>query len=486
MYVATANRGVQWQDSGYFILRTVTGEAVNPLGLALTHPLHYWLSRFAIRIGLLEPALAVTLVSSVAAAVAVANLFGCVASLTGDRMAAALVAATLSVANTFWQLATIAETYTLGAALMTAQCWCVISLIRPMLEPEAGDQPSNPYASLRKLTWLFLAIWFLNGLSIANHNLALLTIPMLLVASLWMFVRRVISWRAIFLAICVWILGSSPYVALVVQEGIRSENWNDTIRSALFGHGFKDRVLNASLSGQLSLIAVYFVLLNFPNLFLPAAVSGFRAGWKHPKYSWLFRLLFLGLIVHALFAFRYPVSDQHYFFLPTYIFLSLYAGLGFHQWLKRRRGLLLPAWMLIAATPVMYALLPIVLPRFDALGYMRRNKPYRDDYRYLFVPWSVAEKSADRMSKEALALAGDAGVIVVEDRMAEFAVKYQVFRSGKHAVQVMDDLDVATFQAAVAAGYPIVLVPADVNRFHTHPITGTWRRQGDLYILESD
>ena len=39
LFAATANRGAQWQDSGFHILRVVTGQSLNPLGLALSHPL---------------------------------------------------------------------------------------------------------------------------------------------------------------------------------------------------------------------------------------------------------------------------------------------------------------------------------------------------------------------------------------------------------------------------------------------------------------
>src|SRR3990172_7525821 len=55
LYAATANRGAQWQDSGYHILRMVTKEPVNPLGLALSHPLHHWLGRLAVWPNPLDP-----------------------------------------------------------------------------------------------------------------------------------------------------------------------------------------------------------------------------------------------------------------------------------------------------------------------------------------------------------------------------------------------------------------------------------------------
>ena len=78
LYCLTANRGAQWQDSGSHILRAVTGELIHPLGLALSHPLHHYLARLATLAPGLDPCLAITLISSLAAAVAVANTCGCV------------------------------------------------------------------------------------------------------------------------------------------------------------------------------------------------------------------------------------------------------------------------------------------------------------------------------------------------------------------------------------------------------------------------
>ena len=119
LYAATASRGAQWQDSGHNILRIVTGESLNPLGLALSHPLHHWLGRLVILPNILEPCFAITLISSLAAAFAVANTYGCVCVLTRRREAAVLAAVSLSLANTFWQKSTGAETYTLAPALLS-------------------------------------------------------------------------------------------------------------------------------------------------------------------------------------------------------------------------------------------------------------------------------------------------------------------------------------------------------------------------------
>ncbi|MGB0715468.1 MAG: hypothetical protein ACPGXK_06300, partial [Phycisphaerae bacterium] len=45
LYVATAARGIQWQDRGAFVMRVLENKPLNELGLALSHPLHFYISR---------------------------------------------------------------------------------------------------------------------------------------------------------------------------------------------------------------------------------------------------------------------------------------------------------------------------------------------------------------------------------------------------------------------------------------------------------
>lgn len=499
LYAATASRGAQWQDSGYFILRAVIGELMNPLGLALIHPLHYWLSRVAVRLELLEPAYAVTLISSLGGAIAVANVYGCVTTLTANRRAALLAAASLALANTFWQLSTIAEVYSLTAALLTAECWCMIVFVKSALDvtQQVSETPADLQRRLRNRNLALVGMFFLNGLSLSNHNFALLSIPLLIVATFWAVNRGHAGARFVALSICLWVIGSSPYLGIVAMEGLRTGDWHGVLSSALFGGSFRDEVLSASFSAQRTLINAGFVLLNFPNLLIPAAVYGLKVVRGSDDLGWLYRLLFLGLVIHALFAFRYPVVDQYCFFIPTYIFLSLFGGIGFARWMRpassatasandrgfHRPKLLALTGLLILATPFAYIAVPALARRMDALGYFNRNKPYRDDYIYLFRPWSVLERSAERMSREAVDLAGPTGVIIVEDQMAKYAVRYQVARAGR-SVPVVDELAPRDFEEAAAAGRSIVLVPQDVDQPITHPLTASWRRVGDLYVLE--
>jgi hypothetical protein len=139
--------------------------------------------------------------------------------------------------------------------------------------------------------------------------------------------------------------------------------------------------------------------------------------------------------------------------------------------------------MALALTPVWYTVVPGVARRFDVLRSVARNKPYRDDYAYVFTPWSVVERSAEIMSRHAVGLAGQSGLILVEDPMARFAIRYQAVRSGMEGLQITQDLAPEAVVEAAGAGRTVVLVPMNADAPQTDPPIGLWKRMGDLYKL---
>lgn len=491
VYALTANRGAQWQDAGMFILRVVTGDLVGDYGLALSHPLHYWLGRLVVLPDLLEPAHAVTLISSLGAALAVANVYGCVRTLTGSGAAAVFAAASLALANTFWHLATISEVYTLSAGLLAAECWCLVA-----------------YARRRRPIYLWGMLFF-NGLGLANHLQAVLTTPVLLVITFAAVRGRRLTLRDAAIGCALWVVGSLPYTGLALAVATESDDWGKTLSEALFGSGYGSNVLNLSLSGRILAVSFGAILYNFPNLLLPAVVYGItRKGQKQIGVPTLARrALLAALILHAVFALRYNVVDQHTFFLPLYVLLSVFAGVGAAATLRwgagrRRERVWGIAVLLLAATPLVYWVACSVARKYDLLSVARKHgllgnivhhKPYRDDYVYLLIPWSVVEDSAERMTSQAVDLAAPNGLIITEDSMARFALEYKKLRAGA------DELEVAQFnprraekllqriQQAARLGRPVVLVPLRVGEPEAEtPIGYHWAAAGDLHVLRPD
>ncbi len=466
LYLPTCARVIQWQDPGHFVLRVVSDDLRGELGLALSHPLHHWLGKAAVWALPVEPAWAVAWVSALCGAVGVANVFGGVRAITGRTAGAALAAASLAVAHTYWRMAAIPEVYTLTVALLSAELWCLAL-----------------FWQRRKARWLVAACLF-NGLGLANHNLALLTAPVLLACGVlgWRCCRPVVG---VFVLGCVaWAVGSLPYTALVGYDMVQSGAYGPTFHSALFGNGYADEVIGVPSDLQPLITSAAFTLLSFPNLTLVMAVVGLFAAKKVGVSKGLYRALVAAGAIHLLFAIRYDVVDVHTFFLPTYLVAALLAGVGFDHALQRRPRLAVWAVALIVLTPVLYAVTPTLAKRSNALGSLERYRPYRDDYVYLFWPWAVTERSADVMSRKAVELAGPEGVIMIGPSMARFAVKYRLHEEGIDGVGVYRADDFGELTPPIDRTKPIVLVPQHTHKPPPAPPFGVWRAKGDLYVLD--
>jgi hypothetical protein len=468
LYALTASRSVQWQDQGQFVLRVARGEITDPYGLALAHPLHFWVCRATAKVLPIELPFAVALVSSLFAAIGVANVFGMVRQLTRCAGVAALAAMGLTVAHTYWHMGSVAEVYSINAAFLTAEMWALVNWDRS-----------------RRHVWLVL-MFLANGLGLANHDLALLTLPVDGIVLLLALYRRQANWRVLIGCGCIWLLGASPFVGLIAQQAWVTGQPAEVVRSALFGR-YQNEVMAHAPVLRYTATSVAFTVLSFPNLMLPAAVAGIIRGRKRIGAISYWSLL-AALMIHLAFVLRYNVIDQYTFLVPAYALITVFSGVGFQILLDRFSHWRPAVWGLAVAsiflTPGWYLVAERVTRRIHALGSYERHKPYRDDYRYLFLPWGRAENSADRMSREAAELAGRDGLVIVEDEMGSFAVNYQLFSSGVSGVRVIEQIDPMVVERYARERRPVVLVPASTDRPPIKPPLGAWRRVGDLYVLQ--
>ncbi|MFQ5464104.1 MAG: hypothetical protein ACE5E5_15940, partial [Phycisphaerae bacterium] len=265
-------------------------------------------------------------------------------------------------------------------------------------------------------------------------------------------------------------------------------DWSATMSSALFGTRFAASVLNANFSPRLLAVSAGFLLLGFPNLTLVAFARALTQGVRATIPMLARRAMLAGMAIHVLFVVRYSVVDQYTFLLPTFVYIAIFAGVGYAHLAKstnaRLRRMIPPvATLLLLVTPVWYALIPELGARYDILSGHTHKKPYRNDYEYLFIPWAVVEQSADRMSREAVELAGPDGLVVNEDPMAQFALEYVIQRTGRAITVIASESASKVMHQYAAAGRPVVLVPKDRDKPTTPAVSGAWVRRGDLYVL---
>lgn len=420
LYGVTAQRGVTWQDSGMHQWRVLNVQYHNSLGLALDHPLYIAMCQPVRWLAGQDLPAWMNRLSGLGMAITLANVYLAGFWLTGRHFAALLAAAMLGVAHTAWWLATISETYCWVTAGLTTEVLLLVWLI------------------VLPRWWKLALLALVNGLGVSMHNLALLPLPVYgLVALILIYQRRLPIW-CLLPALGGWLAGAGLYLTFVVQQGLASGDWPATIRSALFGEAYKREVLNSNLK-TVGLGGLY-ILLNWPFLSLLPVLMGW---WAMPGRVGRGIGSALGAIaaIELIFAVRYAVPDQFMFLLPAYAMLAIGAAVGIDRILHLRpmprqvlMGLVLFS---LAATPLLYALTPMVMDsRGISIRPKARHLPGRDENRYWLTPWKMNENSAQEFAVQSLiTVQGEA--VILADGMTAFPLKLvQALRQSRPDVHV--------------------------------------------------
>jgi hypothetical protein len=469
LYAFTACDQIQWLDSGEFVLRVVNHELNIPGDSVRAHPLHFWLCTAFASMLPLKPPFAMALVSALGGALTVANVYAVVKLLSRRNDAAILAALGLALAHSFWRFSGYVEVYTLTAASLTAEMWALVE-----------------WDLKRRPKWLVL-MFLANGIGLANHDLALLSLPVSGIVLLIALFRRETGWGTAWLGLLAWLVGASPFLGLVAYEAYHLTAV-EAIHSALVGK-WAGEIAGEHLLLTYFATSLAFTALSFPNLMLPAAVLGVIRGRRRvPPISYF--ALTAATAIQLIFVLRYGVIDQYTFLVPVYALIAVLSGLGFAvmmtTWPPRaRRWVIGVSVASVLLTPLVYISAAKVTRHFHLLGRYARHKPYRDDYRYLFLPWGRGENSAELMSRQAMDLAGPDGMIIVEDAMGGFAVRYQLHMADRPNVRYADGADPALIRQYAAGHRPVVLVPLSVLAPPAPPPVGSWRRVGDIFILDA-
>ena len=378
-------------------------------------------------------------------------------------------------------MATVAEVYTLATLILSAELLAVLG-----------------YARRLRFRWLILA-FFLNGLGCANHLQNLLSLPVLaalILAAVW---RRPAKAYGLLVAAAAWSFGSLPYALLVIGDLAGGGGVRPTLQSALVGTWFSS-VFNVLPTKSVLFTLAFFPLYNFPNLLLPLAVLGIWCA-RRLGLAPAIRVYLLGaLALHALFVVRYSVSDQYTFFLPTYLLLTVLAGVGWRAlevcpspaW---RSAIRIAAAVLLLTTPLVYASAPALVRRTGLLNGVVADHPYDDAARRLLTPWSCTDRAVERATLHAYELAGRRGIILVEDLFQHAAgVKYYQDHAKMTDVLLRplpkpDDQGrqqlASICDEAAHWRRTVVLMPAVRGVPPADPPGRHWRPDGDLYVLEN-
>jgi hypothetical protein len=428
LYVATAQRGVNWQDSGGRQWRILTGTYADPLGLALVHPLYIAVGQLAAAVPLGSVTARLNALSGLAMAAALANLACVVTLLTGRRWIGLATVAMLAVCHAVWWLATITEVYTLNAALFTAELWLLIALLR------------------RPRTWLLVGLALVCGLDWSVHNMALLGLPVYAIVGGVLVARRRLPLWSLAASLLAFTLGASPYLVLIAVQALATGDLTAAVSSALFGNYYRAKVLNVSANWPMMKVNAAIAAMNFVSFFPVLAVIGWWGLRRLPNRPTAYALAALTLI-EVFFVARYSVYDQFTFLLPSLVMIALAAGLGVAvladasaAWCKVAVAACL---LSVALPPAFYAAVPRLAAWAGVQVHRPRPLPYRDELRCWLVPWKCDEQSADLCARAILAEVGDGDVVLSDwTVLSALRVAQKVYGLGEGAVLTDSDEEI--------------------------------------------
>jgi hypothetical protein len=404
LYVLTAQRGVSWQDSGLFQYRVLRQDCFGFSGLALAHP------AYIVGAGLftsLFPAscrfYALTLFSSLGMSLALFFLARILSQLKLKQSTILITLLTLGLAHLAWWMSTIAEVYTWSLALLMAEVLCVAKLCGQA----SGDRVRG---------WILLAL--LNGLHASFHNFAFLNLPIYALLFIYLQYRRSLLQNAVLLLLTAlaWLLGACLLVALFCFEWTTTHAFTDTVKSLLFGSGYRDVVLGVRTINW-PLAKINFLLASV-SLLNPAWLFAFLAGRTRSRQG-TFKLALLGVtLIHVIFWVRYFVPDQATFFLPSLALLALWAGIGLDSVPLNRKPLIALACVVILSSVITPLLLQHVLQTKGANVKRVRELPFREESQYWLFPWKHNEASASQFVTHVRHLLKEGDVLIADSTAA--------------------------------------------------------------------
>ncbi len=437
MYILTTQPGVCWQDSGARQLRIINGDYVGDLGLALSHPLYIAIGRLFLEAPVSDPATRLNAASGVGMALAVANLVIIIVLLTGKRWIGFAAGGAFAVMHTIWWLATITEVYAWNAAFMTAELLVLIFLVR---------SPKWQFASL---------LFFLNGLNVSIHNLALLALPVYVFVLVVLCKKKCLPIGVFMMAACGYCAGAFLFIVLVVNAVLATGDLWGTVHSALFGKYSKE-VLSLGANWKYYKINAGILSFNLISVVLPLAVIG----WRHmtQRIGTLLGRAFLTLtIIQFLFAVRYPVPDQFMFFVPSLVMVVIAFAIGVIVLAEKSRkwfgGVVCACVLSLIIPPFVYANVSEIFNFFEIKITRELSRPFRDELKYWAVPWKASERSAEQFAIEALKKLPSNSMVLC-DGTAYYPLRlHQTIYNAETTVELRKSLNIPGGSAAELSDY---------------------------------
>jgi 4-amino-4-deoxy-L-arabinose transferase-like glycosyltransferase len=283
---------------------------------ATGYPTYTILTHFFTYLPIGDVAYRVNLASAVFGALAVVAVYLVGLALSGRIVAAAVGALAFGTNELFWSQAVIAEVYTLNALFIA-----LVVLVLLVWRERREDK------------YLLVAA-FLIGLSMTHHMTSGLLLPTGLLFVLLVEPRKLVDRGLVLKGSGLFLLGLVPYVYLPVRARMNPSlnagdpsNWErfwDLVsggqsKSLMFVFGPEELLERLYMYANLLLWQFHWVFVMVGIVGAIYLLARDRAAFA------LLGFLYLGWL---LFALEFSVGDVHYYFIPTYLVLAVFAAVG--------------------------------------------------------------------------------------------------------------------------------------------------------------
>jgi len=385
LYAATMAPGIVWHDAGDYQVRVARLTLRQPGDAVRVHPFFIVLGHGLGRLGTWDVAKAASVASALGTAIAVANVWLLVWLLVRRTGAATVAAAACMLAHTIWQQGVQPQTYGWSLAALSATLVLAVLYVRT-------DRPR----------WLVLA-FLAGGVGLSIHLMSQLVLLVLGAWMLWEVARRRLPAWIVPAGLAAWVVGGALFWYAVGLEYADTHDLAATMRSALVGR-WAGAVFNLQGLGRLAWRSALMFVLNFPTPVVLLAAWGLWRGRRLWTGTPTAGLLLATLVLYVLFAVRYRVPNQNFFFTPVYLLTAVYVGVGVGAagWTRRRPALLVLLALVAAVAPTYGLIMRVARARQFPLraGRPMHEVPYRDAYRYYLLPWQQTQTGPRRFVDE--------------------------------------------------------------------------------------
>ncbi len=417
LYWVTLAPDLVWQDQGDYQYQVAKLVLNIPGDVVRVHPLFIIVAHYLGRLTPLNYAYSANLVSAIFSAITVGNIFLIVFLLIRRIWPGILSASVLAFSHSFWFLGVQAQTYSMANAALSGG---VIFLIKY----QQNAKQSN-------LLWM----GFIFGLGISAHIISQIGFTVIMVWLLVLCVQRKLAIKTYGLIILAWIIGAFLLWVVMAIEYNRTGDFAGTIMSAIFGQ-WSSAVFNFGTLWPLIRNSIMFFVLNFPTPLVILAVCGICLSfWKLEKEVSL--IFIASTILYCLFAVRYDVPNQNNFFLPMYMFISIYVGLGFgFVFSKDKRLPVMITTVLLLLIPLSYIVFAKTAKAMEFNLGASYKIPYRNTYEYYLLPWQHKQTGPRRLLNDIFGVLPENAVLLVD------STPYSVFQYGQEVEGLRRDITV--------------------------------------------